>query len=134
MIRVFTDGACQPNPGNKGIGVVIEWQNSAPEIISKGTGFGSNNQAEYEALLEALMQIRDKKIMKVEINSDSNLMVNQVNGNWACKDKQLRELCTLAQRRIDWLIQNGYDVKLVYIRREFNLADNPAKNGVSLNV
>jgi ribonuclease HI len=129
MIRVFTDGATQPNPGHMGIGVVIEWQGTTPTIISKYIGEGTNNIAEYSALLEALQVIRNEQIMKVQINSDSNLMVNQVNGNWKCKDTNLKKLCDKAQARISWLKENNYEVELVYIPRKFNLADEPAKRG-----
>ena len=135
-IRVFTDGACSGNgtaSALTGIGVVVEWVGKQPTVISKPYGHGTNNTAEYNALLEALQYIYDEKIMVVEINADSNLMVSQVNGVWKCKDATLKELCTLAQKRINHLIQNGYDVKLQYIRREFNLADEPAKRGVNLN-
>jgi ribonuclease HI len=129
MIRIFTDGAAQPNPGSKGIGVVVEWQGTAPTIVSKHTGIGTNNEAEYEALIEALQVIRDEQIMKVQINSDSNLMVNQVNGNWKCKDHKLSQLCFKAQKRIEWLKERNYEIELIYTRREFNLADEPAKRG-----
>lgn len=132
-MRIFTDGACQPNPGQMGIGVVVEWQGTNPEIISKGIGHGTNNIAEYTALLEALQFIKDNSIRVAEINSDSNLMVNQVNGSWRCKDSTLLKLCEKAQKRIKYLNNNNHKVELVYIRREFNLADKPAKDGVSLN-
>lgn len=129
MIRIFTDGAAQPNPGHKGIGVVVEWQGKAPLIISEYTGEGSNNQAEYEALLRALGVIRNEEIKICTIHSDSNLMVQQVNGNWKCNDSTLIQYRDLAQKRLEWLKDNGFKVELVYIKREFNLADNPAKLG-----
>lgn len=128
-IRVFTDGACQPNPGHKGLGVVVEWQGKKPYILSKYAGEGTNNEAEYEALLEALQIIRDEHIKDSIIHSDSNLMVNQVNGNWACRDAKLKPLQFKAQKRIEWLKENGFKVELIYIPRELNLADEPAKLG-----
>lgn len=133
-IRVFTDGACSGNGTAEaltGIGVVVEWVGKPPTVISKHYGKGTNNTAEYNALLEGLQYIYDEKIMAVEIKSDSNLMVNQVNGNWKVKDATLKELCWLAQKRINYLIQEGYDVTLEYIPRKFNLADEPAKQGVN---
>lgn len=129
MIRIFTDGAAQPNPGSMGIGVVIEWQGKKPTIISEYIGEGTNNVAEYSALNKALEFINKEQLMDVKIHSDSNLMVQQVNGNWKCKDATLKQHCDLAKRRIDWLIQKGYKVELVYIPRDLNLADNPAKLG-----
>lgn len=129
-VRIFTDGACQPNPGKMGIGIVIEWKISTPTIISEYIGEGTNNIAEYSALLKALQIIHDEKIKNVKIYSDSNLMVNQVNGNWQCKDANLKPLCRKAQDRIKFLLERNYKVELVYIPRDLNLADTPAKNGI----
>lgn len=128
-VRVFTDGACQPNPGSMGVGVVIEWNGKKPTIHSRYIGEGTNNIAEYSALIQALGMIKEEVIKDVVLKSDSNLMVNQVNGNWKCKDESLKVLCFKAQKRINWLKVNGYKVELEYIPREFNLADEPAKLG-----
>jgi len=129
-IRIFTDGACSPNPGNMGIGVVVEWQGKTPPtIISEYAGKGTNNIAEYTALNEALLYIYQQTIKNCVIHSDSKLMVNQVNGNWKCKDSTLLPLCIKAQERIKWLRKNLFNVELVYIKRDLNLADEPAKQG-----
>jgi ribonuclease HI len=129
MIRIFTDGAAQPNPGSMGIGVVIEWQGKKPTIYSEYIGEGTNNEAEYGALLQALQMIKDENIKIAKIHSDSNLMVNQVNGNWKAKDIVMQSLRGKAQKRIDWLIQKGFQIELVYIPRTLNVADEPAKRG-----
>lgn len=128
-IRIFIDGACQPNPGHKGLGIVIEWQGKNPTIISKYAGEGTNNEAEYEAFIESLQAIKEENIKEVIVHSDSNLMVQQVNGNWQCRDLKLKPLLFKAQKRIEWLKNNNYNVELIYIPRELNLADTPAKNG-----
>jgi ribonuclease HI len=131
-IRIFTDGACTGNgtPNQiAGIGVVVEWQGIKPLILSKYLGNKSNNEAEYAALIEALQIIKDENIKDVIIHSDSNLMVNQVNGNWKCRNASLQSLKDKAQNRINWLKNNGFKVELVYIPRELNLADTPAKEG-----
>lgn len=130
MINIFTDGACQPNPGQMGVGVVIEWQGKNPTIISESAGHGTNNQAEYLALLRALRFMKEEKVLSATIKSDSTLMVKQVNREWKCKDKELQVLLLDAHSRIEELENNGSSIKLVYIPREFNVADTPAKNGV----
>lgn len=134
-IRIFTDGACTGNgtPNQvAGVGVVIEWQGRNPLVLSKGIGNRSNNEAEYEGLLEGLQLIKDEKIKDCIIHSDSNLMVQQVNGVWKCKDAKLQQLLFKVQKRLLWLKERLYKVELVYIPREFNLADKPAKEGKSL--
>jgi ribonuclease HI len=134
-IRIFTDGACTGNgtPNQKaGVGVVIEWQGKTPLILSKGIGNRSNNEAEYEGLLESLLLIRDENIKDAIIHSDSNLMVQQVNKVWKCKDDKLKYLLSKAHKRLEWLKNEGFKVELIYIPRELNLADKPAKQGKSL--
>lgn len=129
MIRIFTDGAAQPNPGHKGLGVVVEWQGKKPLILSKYAGEGTNNEAEYEAFIEALQIIRDENIKECIVHSDSNLMVNQVNEKWQCKDFNLKQLLFKAHKRMEWLKEKGFNIELVYIPRGLNLADEPAKRG-----
>jgi ribonuclease HI len=135
MIRIFTDGACTGNGSAAqvaGVGVVIEWQGKKPTVLSKGIGNRTNNEAEYEGLLEGLQLIKDNEIKVVEINSDSNLMVSQVNNVWACRDAKLKPLLFKAQKRLEWFKERGYEIKVEYIPREFNLADEPAKRGKEL--
>lgn len=135
MIRVFCDGACSNNGGaaqRAGIGVVIEWQGRKPFILSEGVGNKTNNEAEYEGILKALLLIKENEIKTVTINSDSALVVNQVNGNWKCRDKKLIPLLIKTQARLNWLRSNNYTIDVVYIKREFNLADAPAKLGKDL--
>lgn len=131
-IRIFCDGACSGNGSDNahtGIGVVVEWQGKAPLIVSKYTGHGTNNTAEYNGLLEALNIIKDENIKLAKIHSDSNLIVNQVNGNWKCKDSTLKQLLFKTQKRIEWLKEKGFKIALIYIPRELNVADGPAKEG-----
>jgi ribonuclease HI len=129
IIRIFTDGGCSGNPGPMGIGVVVELQKSAPIIISDYAGEGTNNQAEYLALLKALEVIYHQTLKSTKICSDSNLMVQQVNGKWKCKDNGLIPLCNKAKDKIKWLKNNGFTITLEHIPREINVADIPAKNG-----
>lgn len=53
---------------------------------------GTNNQAEYLTLIEALRYAGEMKLQNVVIYSDSQLIVNQVNGEWRVKDANLQPL------------------------------------------
>jgi ribonuclease HI len=140
-LRIFIDGACQPNPGSMGIGVVVEWQGIAPLIISEYGGEGTNNIAEYKALNRALEAAKRFEIKSFELQCDSMLVVCQMKKvhpklnstpkiiGWKCNEKELQELRDLALRRIKYLEELGSSIKLEYIPRELNLADLPAKNG-----
>ena len=77
----------------------------------------TNNELEYLALLYALGYIRDKyKSKQVTIYSDSQLIVNQMNGKWRVTTPNLIELHEKCSR----MITNK--IKLKWISRKFNLA------------
>ena len=50
-LKIFIDGACQPNPGHGGIGVFIDSEEINEEISISLPGIVTNNIAEYEALI-----------------------------------------------------------------------------------
>ncbi len=109
------DGGSRGNPGESGIGIVIN--NS---LKKKGyyfyTGFLTNNEAEYNALIKALELANNKNIEKIKINSDSELLVNQIRGSYKIKKENLIELYNRAQE----LIKKFKDVKINYIDRNKN--------------
>ena len=77
----------------------------------------TNNELEYLALLYALGYIRDKyKGEKVIIYSDSQLMVNQMNGKWRVTTPNLVALHEKCSSMIT------HKIKLKWISRKFNLA------------
>ncbi len=92
-------------------------------------GDRTNNEAEYHALLRALSLVAEKWFDKavgkipagvgeVLIRSDSELVVNQVNGEWRVKDPELIELNVKARDSIRKL---GL-VRLEWVPREENYA------------
>lgn len=77
----------------------------------------TNNELEYLALLYALGYVRDKyKCRQVTIYSDSQLIVNQMNGKWRVTTPNLIDLHDKCSR----MITNK--IKLKWISRKFNLA------------
>ena len=77
---VFTDGACQPNPGPGGWGVVIV-ENG--EVVDQSYGHDpdtTNNRMELTALIEAYKLLATDSSQT--IYSDSNLCVQTIN-DWA---------------------------------------------------
>jgi len=87
------DGCCNPNPGEMGLGIVV-WDESDKKIIeiSEKAGFGTNNQAEYLALLKGLETLSGIYTGTVLVLGDSQLVINQVNGKWDVRSKELRPL------------------------------------------
>ena len=88
-ILMRVDGSCYPNPGSMGIGVVIYRDNILVKKISEYIGQGTNNIAEYSALLRGLSEIKDIKVDKIEVYCDSQLVVKQLNGQYKVKDQKI---------------------------------------------
>ncbi|OGH54873.1 MAG: hypothetical protein A2596_01625 [Candidatus Levybacteria bacterium RIFOXYD1_FULL_40_21] len=94
-INVFADGGARGNPGPSAIGVHIEdSEGNHVASLGKKIGHGTNNMAEYTAVVEAfdLILEMDIKPSKVNFYLDSNLVVSQLNGVFKIKNANLREL------------------------------------------
>ena len=98
-IIIYTDGGSRGNPGKAAIGVVF--CNEMGQIINKygeylGDGL-TNNDAEYQAVIFALKKFKavfGKKIAEVsevEIRSDSELLVNQMNGKYKLENEKIQK-------------------------------------------
>jgi ribonuclease HI len=95
-IKVFTDGASRGNPGHSGIGITVYDENDfIIETYKEYIGKGTNNQAEYKALIKSLGIIKkmiaegEKEFDEIEFYSDSELMVNQINFDFRIKEPDL---------------------------------------------
>lgn len=92
MIKIFTDGASRGNPGPSASAfMILNQQDQILKQDSKYLGIGTNNQAEYNALISALEAALEFK-EDVQCFSDSNLLVNQMNGNWKVKHPTMKLL------------------------------------------
>ena len=91
-ITVFTDGGSRGNPGPAAIGVYFEnFDKKYGDFIGETT----NNVAEYKAIIFALKKVKQlisrnkAESSEVEIKSDSQLIVSQLNGKFKLKEKDL---------------------------------------------
>ena len=90
---VYTDGASRGNPGPAAIGAVIkDGQGRVLARISRRIGRTTNNQAEYQAIVAALEKALGLGAATVEVKSDSELAVRQINGRYRVKNTGLRPL------------------------------------------
>lgn len=95
---LYTDGSSRGNPGPAAIGVVIRDVNgSVVNELSESIGSATNNVAEYMALIRALKEARSLGVSEVEVRSDSELLVQQMNGGYAVKSRQLLPLAVQAR-------------------------------------
>ena len=80
MIRLFTDGAAQGNPGPGGYGAILKFQKHEKEL-SKGFRLTTNNRMELLAVIEGLSSLK-KTGIPVTIYSDSKYVVEAVDKGW----------------------------------------------------
>ncbi len=93
LLRIYIDGASRGNPGPSGIGVVMESEDGG--LIREDylyIGKATNNVAEYRALLFALEKARELGYNRVQIYTDSELLVKQLNGQYRVKSPRIRTL------------------------------------------
>lgn len=87
MVTIWIDGASRGNPGPS----AIAWVRDDGKVWdAKCVNEGTNNRAEYLALLEALRAAVIDQLEEVKILSDSKLVVNQMNGDSECRDASMR--------------------------------------------
>jgi len=80
MIRIYTDGAAQGNPGPGGFGVILKFQDKEKEL-SQGFRLTTNNRMELLAVITGLEAIK-KEGIPVLIISDSEYVINAVEKGW----------------------------------------------------
>jgi ribonuclease HI len=123
---LYVDGASFGNPGPSGIGVVLVEDDDTVITRSEDVGYGTNNQAEYRALLRALAEALERGIAKLVVRSDSQLLVRQMLGEYKVKSKGLLAL----RREAEALKQRFEEIHFEHVRRDFNeIADELAKQG-----
>jgi len=90
---IYTDGVSRGNPGLAAIGATLKDERGQPiTSISRRIGWATNNQAEYKAIIAALEKAIDLGARQVELNSDSELVVRQINGQYRVKKPALKPL------------------------------------------
>jgi len=116
-VVIFTDGAAEPNPGPAAIGATIKDEKGRLiASISQSIGRATNNQAEYKAIIAAVEKAIGLGAKYVELNSDSELVVRQINGRYRVKNAALKPL----HRQVKQLqgLLRGFTI--IHIPREQN--------------
>jgi len=119
-VVVFTDGGSRGNPGPAGAGwAIFDESGSELKRNSKFLGKQTNNWAEYEAVYLALKKAKALGLSgeKIEMRLDSNLVVEQLSGNWQVKEKTLWPQYMKIK---NILVKDFKDISFVHIPREKN--------------
>ena len=96
MLIIFTDGASLGNPGPMGIGAVIYRDGKEVRRICEHAGEGTNNIAEYTAMIRSI-EIAREIDDEIVIKSDSELIVKQMSGEYKVRNKNRCNLCGRAR-------------------------------------
>jgi ribonuclease HI len=80
MIKIYTDGAAQGNPGPGGYGTIMKYGSHEKEL-SQGYELTTNNRMELMAVIAGLEAIKRQDI-PVTIYSDSKYVVEAVEKGW----------------------------------------------------
>ncbi len=122
-IIAYCDGGSRGNPGPAAIGVILTDEKRRvikeyAERISRAT----NNEAEYESLIFALQKIKllfgikKTKTMEVEIRTDSEFVVKQMNRRYKILDRKIEQLFLKT-----WNLSVDFgEVRFVHLPREKN--------------
>lgn len=121
-VTIYTDGACQGNPGPGGYCAILEY-NAHRRELSGGFRQTTNNRMEMMAVIKALEALKEP--CQVTVVSDSEYVVNGITKGWAkgwrAKGwrrsgktvpnwelwKLLLELCDYHHVRFEWV--RGHD-------------------------
>ena len=128
-ILMKVDGACYPNPGNMGIGIVIYKDGELFNKISEAIGYGTNNIAEYKALIRGLEEVKKINAERMDVYCDSQLVVKQLNKIYKVRDKGIIPLFN----RVEEIIRSiPGKIYFIWDRRDNNfMADSLAKRALA---
>lgn len=119
ILVAHVDGGSHGNPGPSGIGVVIQDSEGEKTRISKWIGHQDNNVAEYVALLEALQHAVAINAKTLRVYSDSQVVVRQMTGEYACRSPRLYSLHWTCRK-----LARSLAFSISHVPREFNVEAN----------
>jgi len=128
-VTVYVDGGSRGNPGPSGIGYVVIDENG--QELKRGgefIGFATSRVAEYYALKEGMEQAIEFGFKNVRFVSDSLMLVNQMDGVYKVKNKDLLPIYNDIQK----LMENFDSVAFTHVKREFN-RDADAEVNIAIN-
>ena len=96
--------------------VILDGREVVKEISRRVEAPGTSNVAEYMALIEGLRAALKMGVASVEIRGDSQLVIRQMKGEWAVRDRRLKELHAEATT-----VAGSFErVRFIHVPREKN--------------
>jgi ribonuclease HI len=126
QLVAYVDGSSHGSPGPSGIGVIVEDPDGGRIRIAKWIGWQDNNVAEYVALLEALQCALARRARSLRVYSDSDVVVRQMSGEYACRSPRLYSLNWICRR-----LARSLEFVITRIPREHNTEANNLANSAA---
>lgn len=124
---LYSDGGSRGNPGPSAAAFVLYDPSGAiVERNGEYLGITTNNQAEYHGIMLGLESARDHGVTELECHVDSMLVVNQLNGSYKIKNRELWPI----HERITLLLSGFKSVRVMHVRRERNQAADQQVNKI----
>ena len=99
--HTYSDGGARGNPGPSAIGAVLcDEKDKIIEEAAEFIGIGTNNVAEYRAMLKALELAKKAGATELLCSADSQLLIFQMTGQYRIKHPAMQELAALVKKSI----------------------------------
>lgn len=129
-VSIYVDGAARGNPGPAGAGIVLKEGDMTIKALYRYLGDTTNNIAEYSALISGLQEALVLGYKDAELYLDSELVVQQLKGDYKVKNSSIKSLFEKAIT----LINQFDNIKIVKINRLDNKeADKLANKAINLS-
>lgn len=113
---IYSDGGSRGNPGPSAAAFVITDNETVVGQGGEYLGITTNNQAEYHGVRLGLEEALEQGLQSLEFRIDSMLVVNQLNGLYKIKNRELWPI----NERIQALIAQFQDIRFVHVPRDQN--------------
>jgi ribonuclease HI len=114
---LFTDGGARGNPGPAGYGALLFDERDLLLAFDGGySSYGTNNHAEYSALLIGLKLAQKNGITDLECYLDSELVVKQLKGEYKVKDANIKSF----HDKISKYLSDFSSCKFIHVPRSEN--------------
>jgi len=124
-LTIHTDGASKGNPGPMHIGVAIYEGERLVRTVSESAGTGTNNNAEYLAVIRALDEAKALGASEIELRSDSQLLVRQLNGQYKVRSANILPLFEKVREKKRFFSK----ISFIWTPREENVLADALSNG-----
>jgi ribonuclease HI/ADP-ribose pyrophosphatase YjhB (NUDIX family) len=127
-LTIYSDGGSRGNPGPSASAYVIYQTGKEVESGGQYIGIATNNQAEYQAVLFGLEAAKKYAVKGVQVHFfiDSMLVVNQMNGLYKIKNRDLWPI----HQKIRELMKEFPSVRFTHVPRDENVAADAKVNEI----